>query len=76
VLARPTLTVLDGPGELGFLIATEPTEHAATAEGRWIDAVGAFGGAIALLALEGAWSGENGDDVPAETRGGFARVIE
>ncbi|MGI8810439.1 MAG: hypothetical protein ACR2KK_21820 [Acidimicrobiales bacterium] len=52
LLPQLLLTVVDGPGDLGFLVATEPTESGVAAKTLWCESVDSLGGAIVLLLAE------------------------
>src|SRR3954452_15240817 len=65
LLPRPTMTVVDGPGDLGFLVGILPTELDASAT--WVDAAIRHGGAIVYFTAMGSGEGGRGGFIPLVT---------
>jgi hypothetical protein len=70
LMTRATMTVIDGPGDLGFLVSVPPTELDTSAT--WVDATVEHGGAIVHF-MRIAEAGGEGD---ARVRGGFIRIVD
>jgi hypothetical protein len=70
LIPRTTMTVIDGPGDLGFLVSVPPS--AADASATWVDATVQHGGAIVhFMGIP-----ELGGEGDARVRGGFIRIVD
>ena len=70
LMARTTMTVVDGPGELGFLVAGEWDELQSSVA--WSHAVGTRGGAVVLFTRDPV---VDLDQLPDPCAGGFVADV-